>query len=288
MSFAAPSRDEPAAGSSFFAAFRVLPVERRAALNAVYGFCREVDDAVDDAASAPAAREALERLASRLDRIYGSGTTDPAERSLARAVGRYELPRQPFDDLIEGVSWDLDRRRYADTPDLRRYCYHVASTVGLLCVRIFGCSGESCDAYAEELGIALQWTNILRDVGSDLSRGRVYLTERSLRRHDLSETALHRADPVSRRRLTALIREEAAYARSRYAAAERMLPDEERPKVLAGEIMGGIYRQLLDRVERAGHEVLDRKVRVPTPRRAWIAAGLLLRRKVLRSRRAPA
>jgi phytoene synthase len=288
MDPAATGPAEPAGGSNFFAAFRVLPPERRAAITAVYGFCREVDDAVDDAVSERAARESLDILSRRLDRVYEGGALEPAERPLALAVERFELPRAPFHDLIEGVTWDLEQRRYADTEELRRYCYHVASTVGLLCVRIFGCPGNRCDAYAEELGIALQWTNILRDVGSDLARGRVYLTARSLRRHDLSEEALRRPDEGARRRLTALIREEAAYARGRYAEAERLLPDEDRPKVLAGQIMGAIYHRLLTRVERAGHRVLDRKVQVSSLRRGWIAAGLLLRQSLLARRQAGA
>jgi phytoene synthase len=188
--------------------------------------------------------------------------------------------------LLEGVSWDLEGRRYGERRDLREYCYRVASTVGLLCVRIFGCREGSCDAYAEELGIALQWTNILRDVGVDLGRGRVYLVQRALCEHGLTEEDLRRGDRATRSRLAALIREEAGYARGLYAAAQRLLPREERPKVLAGEIMAAVYWRLLRRVERSAHAVLDGPARLSALERGWVAAGTLMRRG-LRAGRGP-
>lgn len=277
---------QPSGGSNFFVAFRVLPPERREAIRAVYRFCRRADDAVDDAADAEEGRAALGRVAALLDRVYDPAAEVGEEAALRRAIARFDLPRKPFDDLLEGVSWDLEGRRYDETRDLREYCYRVASTVGLLCVRIFGCRGGSCDGYAEELGVALQWTNILRDVGVDLSRGRVYLTQRSLCAHGLTEEDLRRGDAASRSRLAALIRAEAAYARGLYAEAERRLPPEERPKVLAGQIMAAVYRRLLRRVERSAHGVLDRPVRLSSLERGWVAAGALLRRGLGSVRRA--
>jgi phytoene synthase len=262
--------------SSFAVAFRVLPPERRRAIRAVYGFCRSADDAVDTAADRASARGALHRVAERLDRAYADGTEGDGEKDLRRAIRRFDLPRRPFEDLIEGVSWDIDARRYADTLELRDYCYRVASTVGLLCVRIFGCRDGVGDAYARELGVALQWTNILRDVAQDLEQGRVYLPLRSLQRHRLTEQQLSDPDAGARRRVTALIREEARYARLCFDAARRALPRTERPKVLAAEIMAGVYGSLLRRIERAGDGVLDRRIRVPTPVRGWIASRLLL------------
>jgi len=283
---AAASRSRrPSGSSNFFIAFRVLPRERREAIRAVYGFCRRADDAVDHAPDPEAGRAALGRVAAVLDRVYDTGAEGDEEAALQRAIARFDLPRKPFDDLLDGVSWDLEGRRYAETRDLRDYCYRVASTVGLLCVRIFGCRGGSCDAYAEELGVALQWTNILRDVGVDLSRGRVYLTQSSLREHGLTEEDLRRGDAASRSRLAGLIHAEAAYARSLYREAESRLPREERPKVLAGEIMAAVYRRLLRRVERAAHEVLDRPVRLSSIERGWVAAGALTRRALRPGRR---
>jgi len=268
--------EAPGATSNFFIAFRVLSPERRRAIRAVYEFCRRADDAVDQAPDRSAGRVALERVADELERLFRPLSRGAAADPLRVAVDRYELPRQPFDDLLEGVSWDLDGRQYDSTDDLRQYCYRVASTVGLLCVRIFGCSGDRCDAYARELGVALQWTNILRDIGSDLARGRVYLPATALRRHDLTAESLARPDLEVRRRVCELVRHEAAYAWSCFAEAERVLPDDERPRLLSAEIMAGVYRQLLRAVERGGDRVLSTRITVSGPRRAWIALRLVL------------
>jgi phytoene synthase len=259
--------------SSFFVAFRVLPAERRRAIEAVYDVCRRADDAVDEAPDPPTARGALERIAAEIDRVF-TGAADEAN-ALAEAVARYHLPRRPFDRLLEGVGWDLEGRRYATATELREYCSRVASSVGHLCVRIFGCTDPACDAYADELGVALQWTNILRDVGGDLQRGRVYLPAASLEAHGLSPNDLARRAPDVRARVAALVRDEAAYARRCFAVAERILPAAERRRVLAGRIMGAVYLKLLRRVEHAGAAVLDRRVRVSAAVRAAVALRLV-------------
>lgn len=262
--------------SNFLVAFRVLPRDRREAIRVVYGFCRDADDAVDEASGPGEACVALSIVRRRLDEAFRGDGSDPEARRLAAVVEAYGLPRRPFEDLLEGVTWDLEGRRYADGGELREYCRRVASTVGLLCIRIFGCEDPACERYAEELGVALQWTNILRDIGEDLVRGRVYLPQDSLRRHALAEDDLRLRDPEVRHRLDGLIREQAAYARSRFAAAREALPPGERPRVLAGEIMAAVYRRLLAKIERCGSSVLDRKPRVSAARRGWIAARMLL------------
>jgi phytoene synthase len=266
----------PQASSNFFVAFRVLSPERRKAIRAVYGFCRRADDAVDQAPDGRVGRLALDRVVAELDRLFATAPPRGPSDPLREAVERFSLPRKPFDDLLEGVSWDLEGRRYDSVEDLRQYCYRVASTVGLLCVRIFGCRGESCDPYARELGVALQWTNILRDIGSDLARGRVYLPSSALAGHGLTPDDLTSRDPAVRDRIAALVRREAAYARHCFAEAERVRPVAERPKLLAAEIMAGVYRQLLHAVERAGDRVLSGRITVSGPRRGWIALRLLL------------
>lgn len=265
--------------SHFRAAFGVLAPERREAIRAVYGFCRRADDAVDEAPDADAARARLEAVEQELAALY-DGSGRPAEPALAEAISRFGLPRTPFDDLLEGVRWDLEGRRYETVEDLRQYCRRVASTVGLLCVRIFGCAEGRGDAWAEELGVALQWTNILRDVGKDLTRGRVYLPSATLARHGLDEAALVRADAPARSALSRLVAEEAAYARGCFARAESLLPGSERARVLSGRIMGAIYRALLRKVEREGAGVLDREVAVPTAARWAIVARLVLADRV--------
>lgn len=267
--------------SNFFVAFRILPPERRAAIEAVYAFCRSADDAADDAPDPAAGRAALERARARLDAAFsGRGAHDPG---LAEAIARFGLPRRPFDDLIEGVSWDLEGRRYATREDLRAYAYRVASTVGLLCVRIFGCAAGACDRYAEETGIALQWTNILRDVAPDLAQGRLYLPEASLRAHGVTESDLRAPSSAARGRIAALVREEAEYARDRLAEAAVALPAAERSRVLPGEIMAAVYRVLLAKIERLGDGVLDTRARVSSARRGFLAARLVLRDRFVRA-----
>lgn len=267
-------------GSNFFLAFRALPKNEREAIRAVYDFCRRADNAVDEAPDAAAGRAGLDRIRREIDDAFGAAAGSGGASRLAQTIRAFGLPRRPFDDLIEGVGWDLEGRRYRTAEDLRDYCRRVASTVGRLCVRIFGCADPACDRWADELGIALQWTNILRDVGVDLAQGRLYLPLQSLERHGLTESDLARRGSDIVRRLTPLVREEAAYARSCFGAADRALPEAERRRVVAGQIMSNVYRALLAKVERAGGRVLDREVRVSTPRRAWIAATTLVVERV--------
>ncbi len=267
-------------GSNFLVAFRVLSEDRRAALSAVYAFCRLADDAVDESRDHGEASEALARMRRSLDDAFAGKPGAGIPTGLAEAIRGFDLPAGPFHDLLEGVGWDLEGRRYADAPALREYCRRVASAVGLLCVRIFGCEDPGCVRYAENLGVALQWTNILRDVGVDLSRGRLYLPADALRRHDLTLEALQHPDAPARERLGALIREQSALARAFFGAAEAWLPPGERRRALAGEIMAAVYRTLLRRVERVGARVLDREVRVRAAERAWIAARLLVRERL--------
>jgi len=257
--------------SSFAIAFLVLPAEGRRAIRAVYAFCRRADDAVDEAAGPREGASALGAARALLEEAWSGTSADPVGRELAWAVGRFSLPRRPFEDLLEGVSWDLDGRRYADRDDLRAYCRRVASTVGLLCVRIFGCAGTSADRYADELGVALQWTNILRDVRTDLERGRLYLPADRLAAHGLTEADLRSPGEEARRRFRNLVAEEADFARARFAAAREALPAAERPRVVSGEIMAAVYRALLEKIARRPEAVLEGPPAISTPRRAAIA-----------------
>ncbi len=266
----------PTGRSHFFVAFRVLPPERRRGIEAVYRFCRRADDAVDEAGSPGEARASLEAVRRELDAAF-AGDGAGADSGLATAIRKFSLPRAPFEELIEGVTWDLEGRRYTTREELGEYCRRVASTVGRLCVRVFGCGDGACDPYADSLGVAMQWTNILRDVGSDLARNRVYLPAVSLASHALTEDDLKRPTAPARERLRGLVREEAAFARERFAEASRALPPAWRRAVTSGEVMAEVYRALLRRVERAGDRVLDRKVRVGAVGRAGALARVLLR-----------
>lgn len=263
--------------SNFRVAFRVLPPARREGILAVYEFCRRADDAVDEATGTGEALAALAEVRRDLDAAFAGRDDTRGATRLGRAVRAFGLPRQPFEDLIEGVTWDLEGRRYANAGELREYCRRVASSVGLLAIRVFGCEDRGALRYADELGVALQWTNILRDIGEDLERGRVYLPGDALRRHGLTEGELAGRDAGARKRLDALIREQAAHARERFRAAAEALPAGERRRLLPGRIMAAVYCVLLRKIERAGSSTLDRKMRVSAPRRGLIAAALLLR-----------
>jgi phytoene synthase len=261
--------------TSFYYAFLVLPADERRAIIAVWDFCRAVDDAVDETEEGKEGERERARAAVRfwreeLARCYGSGApaTDQG-RQLQPFIARFDLPREAFDDVIDGVAMDVDTTRYETFADLLQYCRRVASAVGLICIRIFGCRHEGSREYALQLGIALQLTNILRDVKSDLARGRVYLPLEDLAATGctIDDLAAGRmSEPV--RRLIAL---ECGRARDRYQQAINARPPEDRRRLVAAEIMRAVYFETLKRIERGGYDVFTRRVRVPRPRQALIA-----------------
>jgi phytoene synthase len=268
--------------TNFYYSFLVLPSEKRRAIVAVWDFCRAVDDAVDEApATAPpgdpgSGRAQLAKWRAELAACYGEGTPQSSQgMSLVPFIDRFSLPRPAFEAVIDGVAMDLDRARYATFDDLREYCLRVASAVGLLCIEIFGYTDRRTRDYARDLGIALQLTNIIRDVGADLSRGRIYLPLEDLRRHGCTEEDL-RAGVVSGP-VRSLLAFQCGRAREFYENAERELPPADRRRMVAARIMAGIYHAILERIERSGYEVFGEKIRVPRPRRAVIAAALWAR-----------
>lgn len=263
--------------TSFYYSFLVLPRRKRNAIIAVWDFCRAVDDAVDEEAEATRAAQALTTWRAELASCYnGSRPATPQAQALQPYVREFGLPRQPFDDLIDGVEMDLRFARYPTFEALAEYCRRVASTVGLICVEIFGYHNPSTREYAVNLGMALQLTNIVRDVAADLRRGRVYLPEDDLRRFGVSEEQLRAGSPTPEMR--ALLAHECARARDYYRRAAAALPKEDAHSLVAAEIMGAIYYEILQRIERSGYDVFTRRIRVPRPRRALIAARLFARR----------
>src|ERR1700674_1629692 len=177
------------ASSNFYYAFMLLPLERRRALHAVYAFCRFVDDVADDDTIAQSA-EMLTRWRDELQQVFAGTPTRPVSRALADNVGRFNLPRRYFDEIIDGVEMDLTRRRYESFDELSLYCRRVASAVGLICIEIFGYRNPATRVYAEKLGLAFQLTNIIRDVREDAERGRIYLPLEDLRRFAVTEAEL--------------------------------------------------------------------------------------------------
>lgn len=267
--------------TNFYYSFLVLPSEKRRAIVAVWDFCRAVDDAVDEAPSdrppddplSPASE--IARWRRELAACYeGRVPTTTQAANLVPFITRFALPRDAFEAVVDGVAMDLERTRYETFDDLREYCLRVASAVGLLCIEIFGHSDPRTRQYALDLGIALQLTNIIRDVGSDLARGRIYIPLEDLRAHGCSEDDL-KAGTADRVR--SLLAAQCRRARDYYEKAERELPEVDRRRMVAARIMGGIYRAILDRIELSGYQVFGEKIRVPRPRRAVVAAAIWAR-----------
>jgi 15-cis-phytoene synthase len=260
--------------TSFYYSFLVLPAEQRRAIIAVWDFCRAVDDSVDErpgpASSDRAAREAVCFWRAELARCYeGTSPETPQGRRLQPFIARFDLPREAFADVIDGVAMDLDTTRYETFSDLLEYCRRVASAVGMICIRIFECRSPRARDYALNLGVALQLTNIIRDVKDDLARGRVYLPLEDLAAagctvEDLAKGRL--TEPARR-----LLEFECRRARDFYGRAVEARPEEDRQRLVAAEIMRAVYFETLRRVERRGYDVFSGPTRVPRPRQAAIA-----------------
>jgi 15-cis-phytoene synthase len=259
--------------TSFYYSFLVLPAEQRRAIVAVWDFCRAVDDAVDEAPAAagqPAGREAVAFWRAELARAFEGGAPETRQgRALQPLVQAFDLPRQAFEDVIDGCAMDLDTTRYATFTDLFEYCRRVASAVGMICIRIFGCRDTSANEYALNLGVALQLTNILRDVKTDLERGRVYLPLEDMAACGCTVEDL--ASGVVTEPVRAVVAFECRRARDFYQRAKNAIPPADRKRLVAAEIMRAVYFETLRRIERSGHDVFTARARVPRPRQALIA-----------------
>ena len=270
---------------NFYYAFVALPLERRNAICAIYAFMRQADDLADDE-TLP--REERRRkldvwLAAWHEAAAGAPTADPVFLAVRDAIQRFAIPLQLLDELVDGVAMDLDHTStgapdtYATFADLYRYCYLVASVVGLVCIRIFGYSGERAEKLAEETGIAFQLTNILRDVSEDTARHRVYLPLTDLATHGVSiDELLHRAPsapPTPAER--ALLASVAHRAEDYYRSADELLPLIHRESRPALWVLVSIYHALLKRIERADYDVFTRRASVPTAQKiAILLVGL--------------
>ncbi len=266
------------ASSNFYYAFMLLPIERRRALHAVYAFCRFIDDIADEADASADPRALLALWRAELDHVYRGSPTRPISRALQAAVRAYNIPRRHFEEVIAGVEMDFSMRRYADFGELKLYCYRVASAVGLICIEIFGYTNPLAKSYAENLGIAFQLTNILRDVAEDAARGRIYLPLDDLRHFGVPESDI--LNGVYSGNFARLMEFEANRAREFYRRAEESLPPEDRPSLLTAEAMRLIYSALLDRIVRSNYRVFDGRLALSAPfklylvGRAWASGRL--------------
>ena len=262
-------RKAAGSGSSFYYSFLFLPPERRRAITALYAFCREVDDVVDECADPQLARTKLAWWRSELAATYAGRPSHPVTQSLAEAVRAFSLPQELLAEIIDGMEMDLAQTRYADFKALHLYCYRVASVVGLLAAEIFGYQDRHTLKYAHDLGLAFQLTNIIRDVGEDARRGRIYLPQDELARFGVSE-----ADILASREtdaFRALMAFQADRARGYYAKAMEQLPAADRKSQKTGLIMAAIYRTLLEEIAAAGFPVLKSHISLPPARKLWLA-----------------
>jgi phytoene synthase len=269
-----------AAASNFYYSFLLLPAAKRRAINNVYNFCRVLDDIVDEDQTGRDVPGELQFWREEVEACYqGCPTTEFGER-LIDSIEEFELPKQPFLDLIEGMEMDLKWHSYQTFADLREYCYRAASTVGLICVEIFGYESARTREYAVNLGLALQLTNILRDLKEDIARGRVYIPLEDLERFGYSEQDL-RAN-LYNAPFIELMKFEYARARSYFERAAASLPEQDRSSVFASEIMGAIYRDLLEKIPAVQFDVFHNRLSISKSRRMQIALKIWLRSKFKR------
>lgn len=283
--------------TNFYYSFSLLPRDEREAMHSVYAFCRYADDLIDEEEAGTEIiepsqrtlrkRERLNRLRAEVERCYRGESRHPILLPLSTVVRRFQIPKQYFLTLLDGMEMDLVRSRYATFEELREYCYSVASVVGLICIEIFGYQYEETKEYAVNLGIALQLTNILRDVKADAQRGRIYLPQEDLRAFGYSDEEL-----LSNRYnlpFIELMRFETRRAREFYGKARAALRPDERKTMFAAEIMDAIYYRMLEKIELNEFNVFGKKkITVSAPHKIWIAAKLWLVTRVLTNRKTPA
>ncbi len=247
-------------GSNFSLSFLFLPKAKRAAIRTVYAFCRTVDDIVDAALDRERAAEKLRVWEREVESCYGGEPDLPLARDLMDTIERFRILKEPLIEIIEGMRMDLTVNRYLTFSDLRKYCDRVAGAVGLVCMRVFGLTGGAADAYALNLGCALQIINICRDVGADADRGRIYIPLEDLAVHGVSEEEIlqKKYSPAFRE----LMGTQAIRARECLVAADCRVFGRDRRKVLPAEIMAGVYRRLLRNIESADFAVFDRRIGV--------------------------
>ena len=260
-------------GSSFYYAFLFLPPPRRAAITAFYAFCREVDDVVDEVSDPSVAAQKLQWWRTEVAAAYAGQPTHPVMQALMPLAADFQIDAAHLLAVVEGCQTDLEQTRFLDFPALQRYCHLVAGVVGEVAANIFGRTEAATVQYAHRLGQAMQLTNIIRDVGDDARRGRIYLPMSELQQFDVkAHELLKRESPWSYSpRFTALMRFQAERAHASYDAALALLPDDDRVAQKPGLMMANIYRTLLREVEAQGFQVLHQRTSLTPLRKLWIA-----------------
>jgi phytoene synthase len=256
-------------GSSFYYSFLFLEAERRRAITALYALCREVDDTVDNATDESVARIKLAWWRTEIATMYHGTPTHPVTQALGPHLATYDLKEEHLLAIVDGMEMDLNQSRYLDFPGLQRYCWHVAGVVGILSASIFGVSSPRTLEYAEKLGLAFQLTNIIRDVGEDARKGRIYLPV-----NELQQFGVTAADILNTRhsdKFEALMRFQAKRAHGYYDEAFALLPKQDRRAQRPGLMMAAIYRTLLVEIEHDGFHVLTQRISLTPLRKLWLA-----------------
>ncbi|MEN9629508.1 MAG: hypothetical protein RJA10_2735 [Pseudomonadota bacterium] len=268
-----------ASGSSFYYAFLFLPPLRRAAITAFYAFCREVDDVVDEIADPSVAASKLQWWRKEVAQAFAGQPSHPVTQALMPLAPDFGIQETHLQAVIEGCQTDLDQTRFLDFPTLQRYCHLVAGVVGEVAANIFGRTQDATVQYAHQLGLAMQLTNIIRDVGDDARRGRIYLPVSELQRFEVKahELLLRTAPWGYSDRFQVLMRFQAERAHATYDAAMKLLPDVDRATQKPGLMMANIYRQLLREIEAQRFQVLHQRTSLTPLRKLWIATATHLR-----------
>lgn len=269
-------------GSSFYYSFLFLPEEQRRAITALYAFCREVDDVVDECQDPEIAQRKLDWWRTEIAQTFNGKANHPVCRALIKVISRFNLPQEHFQEIIDGMEMDLTTIRYQNFNDLSLYCYRVASVVGLMAAEIFGYRDRATLKYAHNLGMAFQLTNILRDVKEDALRGRIYLPLDELAEYGVTENdilELHANEAT-----LLLFRFQADRAREYYQKAFLNLPEADRYTQRTGLIMAAIYQRILAKIENDANQVMQQRVSLNPLHKFWLAWQTARKEKHLHSR----
>lgn len=260
-----------ASGSSFYYSFLFLPPEQKAAITALYAFCREVDDVVDECSDPQIATQKLQWWATEVDRVFNGTPQHPVGIALKTIVPKYNLQRIWFDEILQGMHMDLQYQGYQTFADLKAYCHCVASTVGMLAASIFGITDLKTLEYAKNLGLAFQIVNIIRDIGEDARRGRIYLPEEDLHSFGLTPQDILNLSIPDSANFIGLLQKYTDLARHYYNTAVSQLPIQDRAAQRSGLIMAEIYFCILKEIEAENFAVLQQRISITPLRKLWVA-----------------
>lgn len=259
--------------SSFYYAFNLLPAEQRDAMNTVYAFCRETDDIVDEGTINDDIKfDKLRKWRIELEKSLRGHSDYPLINKLSRTIQRFNIPLEPFFDLLKGMEMDLRQKRYVTFNDLQTYCYRVASTVGLMCIEIFGYRHPSAKDFAVNLGIALQLTNILRDVKKDAERGRIYLPKEDLDKFNYNETDIF--NNTYNENFQKMMKYQVERAKEYFNTATACLNKEDKRAMFAARAMQHIYYRMLNKIVDADYDVYNKKIKISTAKKVGISLGV--------------